>query len=332
MTDMTDTSSQKRVRKVDETQEWIVLGSSPLDDSSPPSRLQIAPWGEVSSDNGSFVIDAESAGMVIGAHARQGTDVPIDYEHQSLGGEYASPNGQAPAAGWIRSLEAVSPQDAGDGEAGLFAEVTWTEAGRRKLAAREYRYLSPVVIVRKSDRRVVALHSVALTNKPAIAGMKPIVNRDASTPSSTSEAIGALRRRLALSADADEEAVLVAASERLASLLETAARRDACERVEAAMREGRLTSAQRDWAVAFAMKDPREFERWRESAPTVVVPGRTTPPETVRSSDRTGVIASARASYRAEPALELLTTESAWVRQSLREAGLDEKVDASTQV
>jgi hypothetical protein len=34
----------------------------------------------------------------------------------------------------------------------------------------------PVVLVRKSDGKTVALHSVSLTNKPAIVGMRALVN------------------------------------------------------------------------------------------------------------------------------------------------------------
>jgi len=44
------------------------------------------------------------------------------------------------------------------------------------LKNREYKYLSPVVLVRKKDHKALQLHSVALTNPPAINGMVPIVN------------------------------------------------------------------------------------------------------------------------------------------------------------
>ncbi|GMV96714.1 MAG: hypothetical protein AMXMBFR83_10750 [Phycisphaerae bacterium] len=160
---------------IEDGQERVATASSPLP-AEVPGRVLIAPWGRVESASGWFMMDEEAAGAVLAAFERQGTDVPVDYEHQSLGGAYASPSGQAPAAGWIRALHVVRP---GEGPAGLYAEVEWTEGGRARLAAREYRYLSPVVMVRKSDRRVLALHSAALTNKPAIAGMRPIVNREA---------------------------------------------------------------------------------------------------------------------------------------------------------
>lgn len=44
------------------------------------------------------------------------------------------------------------------------------------LRCKEYRYLSPVVIIQKNSHRVSQLHSVALTNTPAINGMTPIIN------------------------------------------------------------------------------------------------------------------------------------------------------------
>ena len=334
-------------------EERLVIPSSALTGDATPSRILIAPWGEVTSANGTFVMDEESAQLVVEAFRGHGTDLPIDYEHQSLGGVYASPTGQAPAAGWIRSLAAVPPEQAdGDGP-GLFADVAWTESAQAKLTAKEYRFLSPVVIVRKRDRRVVALHSAALTNKPAISGMKPIVNRvvegeeagpgEASFPQSdgseradqgeegavscADEAVEMLRLRLGLEASDDVEAVLIAAEDRLSSRLREAERREADERVESAMRAGKLTSAQREWAMSLALKDAELFEDWVASAPVIVAPGRTEAPERGGTGavgrDRAVVIASARSAFHSEPALAMLTSESAWVRSALREAGLE---------
>ncbi|MCI8380160.1 MAG: hypothetical protein HFH72_16965, partial [Lachnospiraceae bacterium] len=59
---------------------------------------------------------------------------------------------------------------------GIFARVEWTKRAKDYLQNREYRYLSPVVMVRKKDRKASQIHSVALTNTPAINGMMPIVN------------------------------------------------------------------------------------------------------------------------------------------------------------
>lgn len=323
-----------------EAEERLVIQSSAPGGDAVASTVLIAPWGKVTSANGTFVMDEESAQSVIEAFREHGTDLPIDYEHQSLGGAYASPTGQAPAAGWIRSLRAVRPGDDDAAEPGLFANVEWTEAARDKLAAKEYRYLSPVVIVRKRDRRVVALHSAALTNKPAIAGMKPIVNREnaglTTSPAGVErleettgagEAVETLRLRLGLGSDSDVETVLMAADDRLATLTQEAAEREAREKVVAAIRAGKLTAAQREWAVSLALKDAAAFDEWMASAPVVVTPGRTEAPSGdgggAGGRDQAAVIASARTAFRSEPALGLLTSEAAWVRDALREAGLE---------
>jgi len=338
------------------SEERLVIGSASLEGDQAPRSVLIAPWGEVRSASGTFVVDEEGAALVIAAFEAQGTDIPIDYEHQSLGGVYASPTGQAPAAGWIRALRAVGPQDAGDGEAGLFADVEWTPPAREKLAAREYRYLSPVVLVRKSDRRVVALHSAALTNKPAIVGAKPIVNRAVSGNREEASAIGAnncvtgadnraigagdrvtgdeggadeafevLRLRMGLSGSCGIEDVLVAAERKLAGLEREAAEAEAGRKVAAAAAAGKLTAGQRDWAFQLALKAPASFEAWAATAPPVVALGRTEGPARVACGgrDRAVVIAAARASFQADATLKLLTSEQAWIAEALREEGFE---------
>jgi phage I-like protein len=94
----------------------------------------------------------------------QQNDMVIDYEHQTLTGS------EAPAAGWIKQLT-------NGGTLGLWARVEWTEKARQYINAKEYRYLSPVFIMRKSDNKVVKLINAALTNQPGIDGMVPLVNK-----------------------------------------------------------------------------------------------------------------------------------------------------------
>ena len=60
----------------------------------------------------------------------------------------------------------------------IVAVVEWTPRGAEYLKNKEYRYLSPVVNVRKMDNKAIGLHSLALTNTPAIENMTPIVNSD----------------------------------------------------------------------------------------------------------------------------------------------------------
>lgn len=328
-------------RTCEPAQERLVIASAAIEAGTAPSSVVIAPWGEVKSANGTFVMDEQSAQLVIEAFKAHGTDIPIDYEHQSLGGSFASPSGQAPAAGWIKSLGFVSPGQAGEGEAGLVAEVAWTEPAREKLLAREYRYLSPVVMVRRGDRRVTSLHSAALTNKPAIVGARPIVNRCAESdgesrlPDSdpaissridaagTGKAVEVLRMRLGLPGDCSVEQLLVSAEQRLAAMVHEAAGVAAERRVAAAVGAGKLTPAQHDWAMQLALKDPATFDAWAESAPQVVVLGQTRGPTGIAAGgrDRNAIAVAARAYYHSEPGLAALTSEDAWVAEALREGG-----------
>ena len=176
---------------IDDAREVRALHSASLAGEAVPRRVLLAPWGKVESTNGSFVLDDDSARLAIQAFEEHGTDVPIDYEHQTLGGTFSSPSGTAPAAGWIKRLLAESG-------VGLLAEIEWTDHAKKMLAAKEYRYLSPVAIIRKSDRKLVGIHSAALTNKPAIVGMLPIVNRaEIELDDASDEPLSLLRMELA---------------------------------------------------------------------------------------------------------------------------------------
>ena len=52
------------------------------------------------------------------------------------------------------------------------------QKGREYIANKEYRYLSPVVLVKNADQHAAVFHSAALTNTPAITGMFAIINSD----------------------------------------------------------------------------------------------------------------------------------------------------------
>ena len=100
--------------------------------------------------------------QIINHFEGRSNDIVIDYEHQTL------KSVEAPAAGWIKKL-------INRGEQGLWAAVEWTEKAAKYLANREYRYFSPVFMVRKSDRKVVQVTNAALTNSPQINHLTPII-------------------------------------------------------------------------------------------------------------------------------------------------------------
>jgi len=296
--------------------ETRALRSTPLSGNAVPTRVLLAPWGTVESTAGTFVVDEESAREVIAAFEAHGTDLPIDYEHQTLGGSFASPSGKAPAAGWIKKL-CVEPG------VGVLADIEWTDEARTLLAGRQYRYLSPVALIRRDDRKLIGLHSAALTNKPAIVGMTPIVNRQPSEPPSADEApLAVLCRELNLPLDCDAHGVLLAASQRITALQRAARERQIEQRITDALRSGKLIEAQRGWAATLAERDEALFEEWFRSAPVVVSCGAIRPPAvTTGPSSDAALAAKARAEFRAEPLLARLTSEEAYVADTLARAG-----------
>ncbi len=131
-----------------------------------PDYIQMLPPGLVEpKGKQKFTVDGEARTDIMDAYGQNKTDLAIDYEHQSLSGS------EAPAAGWIEGIE-----NRGDGPGGgIWAKVRWTDRAKTYLRNREYRYISPVVLIKKATGKVVELLGAALTNLPAIDGMEPVV-------------------------------------------------------------------------------------------------------------------------------------------------------------
>jgi phage I-like protein len=128
-----------------------------------PEWIRVLPRGavELSDHREPFMVDKASLLSMAADFRSRGVDVVIDYEHQSLQGE------RAPAAGWIKDLEARDD--------GLWARVDWTQQARDYLEKKEYRYFSPVLRLDPATRRPLALLHVGLTNVPAIKHLPPLV-------------------------------------------------------------------------------------------------------------------------------------------------------------
>jgi phage I-like protein len=146
------------------------LALAPVDFSdgaaSPPAEFLLVRYGDNAftkgGESGRFAFGEADADEVVADFARRGKDGVIDYEHQTLSG------GEAPAAGWIKALVKTAE--------GLVAKVDWTARAAERLKGREYRYHSPVLHIR--DGRPYRLHSVALTNHPALHGYPALVADD----------------------------------------------------------------------------------------------------------------------------------------------------------
>jgi len=133
-----------------------------------PEWIHVLPMGKATPVDGRrpFHVTEEGLNKVLEDRRRLGRDLHCDYHHQSLWATFTG--AEAPAAGWVEALEVRAD--------GLWARMEWTPKAKERLAAREYRYLSPVIYTRSKDRVVVGLHSVALTNTPALNQLEPVVN------------------------------------------------------------------------------------------------------------------------------------------------------------
>lgn len=278
-----------------------------------PTEIKIIPMGAVQSENGSFKVTDESFNLIERNFRKRAIDLVVDYEHQTL------QDIQAPAAGWIKSLK--------KGEDAILAEVEWTAKASEYLKNKEYKYLSPVIQVRKQDGVVIDLHSVALTNTPAINGMYPLVLKNMKEEN-TMEFLKEIAEKLGVKISeemADEEiakAIVdaislptdepaegdIVANKTILDLLELKVdakvedvtskimslkadnaedgwktkyeelenrmnKKEADELVLKALKEGKISKDQKEWAEEYALKDKKSFEKFLEKAPQVVPMG-----------------------------------------------------------
>jgi phage I-like protein len=136
-----------------------------------PKEFRLLPLGRFRAADGSgrphhipegWLLDAASAARLAAQSNARASRRVIDYEHQTL---LAADNGKpAPAAGWFGQLEARPD--------GLYAvDVEWTPAAAAMIAAREYRYISPVFDFDPKTGRVLSIAIAALTNHPGLDGL-----------------------------------------------------------------------------------------------------------------------------------------------------------------
>ena len=183
-------------------------------------QIRISPAGEVQSRKGSYVMDETAARLIIEGFEAHGVEVPVDYQHSTL-----DPGSRAPAAGWIKRLYF-------DQTHGLMALVRWTEEARESIRKGEFGYLSPVLMIRKEDRRAVELHSCGITTKPAIPRMERLAasaghlktertamvnNEKTETETTAMDLVRQIAEALGLKPGAKTSEVLKAALERLSS-------------------------------------------------------------------------------------------------------------------
>lgn len=109
-----------------------------------PEWVHLLPAGVVQARDGRELWQLSDPAAVVAATRARGMDLVVDYEHQT---DRAEKNGQpAPAAGWLRDLEARPD--------GIWGRIEWTARAREMIARRDYRFLSPVFAFERESRRV----------------------------------------------------------------------------------------------------------------------------------------------------------------------------------
>lgn len=167
-----------------------------------PDWVHLLPAGRFEARDDREPWELSDAATVIAATLARKIDLVVDYEHQT---DLAEKNGQpAPAAGWIREIEARAD--------GIWGRVEWTERAREMIARREYRFLSPVFAYERASRRVKALLRAGLTNNPALHLIALARFDEGHGPEGDDmdELLEKLRKVLELAGDADEKAVCAA--------------------------------------------------------------------------------------------------------------------------
>lgn len=136
-------------------------------ESEPPKQIQLFKTGTYHDPRyGKFDITPQ---MLLAMKKNfdekaRGIDLAVDYAHDS----------DKNAAAWIKSITLT------DNNTKMFAEVEWTGSGKKALTDKEYRYISPDFsnnFVHNETKKEFGptLNGAALTNRPVIKGMVPVV-------------------------------------------------------------------------------------------------------------------------------------------------------------
>ncbi|MDC7787975.1 phage protease [Rhodoplanes sp. TEM] len=159
-----------------------------------PEWVHLVPAGTFSGVDGRGPYRLADAQAVIAASMAAGK-LAIDENHAI---DKAAPDGRpSPARGWIVEMQARPD--------GLWGRVEWTATGAQLLADHAYRGISPAFVAEKDGGRVVRVLRASLTNDPNLQ-LATLHDR------SSSMDLDALRKALGLAADADEAAILAAAT------------------------------------------------------------------------------------------------------------------------
>jgi phage I-like protein len=290
-----------------------------------PEWIHVMQAGRFTLHDGRGPFALKDPQAVAAASRRETVDLVIDRDHQIQLAPRGTP---IKAAGWIKQIEARAD--------GLWARVEWTASAAAEIAAKEYRYISPVFNYDKKTGEILRITHASLTNDPAME-LTAVASREPSNPEEEEDhmnktltaiaallglgnpdteetvlaaaqkhvekakedlaALGDLRRAIGVAEDADQGAALSAATalasnkkdpspadyvpmkvhQELASQLSRIQHDLKADKAEAAvaeaMKAGKVSPAQKEWAVAYARADLDGFGKFVAAAPVIVPAG-----------------------------------------------------------
>jgi hypothetical protein len=334
----------------------VILDALPLPEA-PPVELRLFRDGWNDTTKGRFLLDADSAALILRSFAEHGVELAMDFDH----GTFAPAGAKRDVPGYIGALE----YRAGDG---LYAtRVRWTDVGLKAITPGrdangnstlpEYRYLSPAIRFDAESRRITSIEPVALVTWPATKNQPPIVMAatrdvpDTEKPTMNPQ----LLMLLGLAASATENDVLsaamkvakerdeaVAARSKAEALLKAAeaerdalskARDDANAKLEASERQSLLDQGRRDGKLTpsletlFAKKGPDEIRAFLAAAPVIeaLKPGPKQPMDGAGSDASSGAQLGA---ILAKPYEQWTNNDRAMVREQSPETFRAKREDA----
>ncbi len=167
--------------------------------------LPVAADGAIRTDDSRGPYRAASLQSIIAASFAGADRLIIDKEHAT---DKLAPQGfPAPARGWIVAMEAR--------EDGIWGQVEWTGEGRRLLADRAYRGISPV-LVHDAKKVVHAIPRASLVNRPNLKGLVALNSADQENP------MDKIAEALGLQAGASADDIIAAIGRKGAAGSETA--------------------------------------------------------------------------------------------------------------
>lgn len=254
----------------------------PADATGAPQWVHLLPSGDIQGRDGRSYTLTDPAALVADFEAGA-LDLVIDYEHASES-KAARLSGPVPAAAWVKELQAR--------EDGVWGRVEWTARAAGMIAAKEYRFLSPVILHHPETHEIMRLKSAALVHSPNLM-LKSLNAQEApmtdtppgpsqGNPKAASMLASLIAHLLGLPADTSPDELAAKLSAKLqappdpAKFVPIAAVQEmltdrlqergkmaegrAQEKVRVAVQSGYITNGMRGWALDLCRSDEATFD------------------------------------------------------------------------